>query len=146
MKNLLVSILLFTALFVCFSCSKPAPAPTKFSLERPFALTVGQTGTCADVVGFEIRFDRISSDSRCPQGTQCVTAGKADVVLTLTKAGDAQTATLPFTLPNGTSNVMDFKGHTVRVLGVSPFKFQDKEIKPEEYSVVLSVIDSTAQK
>ncbi|MBC7774405.1 MAG: hypothetical protein H7246_03120 [Phycisphaerae bacterium] len=140
MKNLLFSALALMACLFSLGCPKPAPVPVKFSVDRPFALQVGQTGECADVLGFNIKFEKVAADSRCPLGVECITAGKADVVLTLTKAGVSQTVTLPFTLPNGTSNVTDFKGHTVRVMGVSPMNVKDKEIKPEEYNILMSAM------
>mgnify|MGYP000272670523 CR=1 FL=1 len=140
MKKLLFSVLAYATFFICLGCPKPVPLPVvKFSIDRPFSLQVGQTGESKEVQGFTIKFEKVSADSRCPQGVECITAGKADVVLTLTKAGESQTLTLPFTLTNGTSNVTDFKGHTVRVLGVSPIKYKDKEIKPDEYNIMLSV-------
>jgi len=142
MKNLLLSFLALAMLTVSLGCPKPAVLPVKFNLDRPFALQVGQTGEASDGQGFTIKFEKIAADSRCPGGVECITAGKADVVLILTKATESQTISLPFTLPNGTSNVTDFKGHTVRVLGVSPMKFKDKEIKPAEYSILLTVTET----
>lgn len=142
MKNLLFSALALVACFLSLGCPKPVPVPVKFSLDRPFGLQVGQTGESPDIQGFTIKFEKVAADSRCPIGVECITAGKADVLLTLTKAGESQTITLPFTLPNGTSNVTDYKGHTVRVLGVSPMKYKDKEIKPEEYNILLRVTET----
>ncbi|MDX1912046.1 MAG: hypothetical protein SFV22_11195 [Saprospiraceae bacterium] len=121
-------------------CRQPAPPPVVFHLESPFALKMGQTGVSDKTEGFAIRFDKIASDSRCPLGVQCITAGQAEVVLTLTKTGVTKTVTLPFTLPNGKDNVTDFEGHTIRVVGVTPFKQKDTAIKPEEYGVALTVI------
>lgn len=142
MKNLLFSFLALGAILCGLGCPAPVPAPVKFDLDRPFSLKMGQTGESNTVQGFTVKFEKVSADSRCPQGVECITAGHADIVLTLTKAGESQTLTLPFTLPNGTSNVTDFKGHTLRVVGVIPFKLKDKPIKPEEYSVALTVIET----
>jgi len=142
MKNLLFAAFTFAAFFISLGCPKPVPLPVKFSLDRPFPLKVGQTGESEEIQGFTIKFDKVSADSRCPMGVECITAGKADVVLILTKAGEAQTLTLPFTITNGTSNVTDFKGHTVRIMGVAPMKYKDKEIKPDEYVITLSVIET----
>ncbi|MDO8366696.1 MAG: hypothetical protein Q7T20_07870 [Saprospiraceae bacterium] len=139
MKNLLFSSLAFSLLLISLGCPKPALPAVQFSFDQPFSLQVGQTGDSSDIQGFTIKFEKVAADSRCPQGVECITAGKADVVLTLTKAGESQTVTLPFTMTYGTSNVTDFKGHTLRVLGVSPIKIKDKEIKPEEYNIMLSV-------
>lgn len=127
-------------LLAVYGCQKPALPPVTFHLESPFALQTGQTGIADQIDGFTIRFDKIAADSRCPLGVQCITAGQAEVVLTMTKASVSKTVTLPFTLPNGVGNVTDFEGHTIRVVGVTPFKQKDKEVKPEEYGVALTVI------
>lgn len=144
MKNSIVSLSSLCLFFVLFGCAKPVQPSVKFNLNRPFGLKVGQTGEFAENQGFAITFDKVSSDSRCPKGVQCITAGKADVALTLGKDGAKQTLTLPFTLPNGTSNVTEFNGYTIRIVGVSPFKFKDKEIKPEDYVVTLLVLETAA--
>lgn len=145
MKEIITLTGVLFAFLVLTGCPKPAPPPVKFSLKEAFGLKPGQTGECADVLGFTIKFEKIAADSRCPKGVECITAGKADVVLVLTKPSGSQTITLPFTLPNGTSNVTDFNGHTVRVVGVSPFKFKDKEIMPEDYVVTLLVLETAAE-
>lgn len=142
MKNLLFSFLALCALLCSLGCPPPPPPAIKFGLDKPFSLKMGQTGESSDVQGFAITFEKVAADSRCPQGVKCVTAGQADVVVTLNKAGESETLTLPFTLTNGTTNVTDFKGHTVRVVGVIPFKIKDREIKPEEYVITLMVTET----
>lgn len=142
MKNLLFAALAFAVFLVSLGCPKPAPLPVKFASIAFSHLRLDKTAESEAVQGFTINFDKVSADSRCPMGVECITAGKADIVLILTKAGETQTLTLPFTITNGTSNVTDFKGHTVRVMGVAPMKYKDKEIKPDEYVITLSVIET----
>ena len=142
MKNQLFSIFALLALLSSFGCTNPAPPPAKFKLDRPFPLMVGQTAASAEVQGLKIKFEKVAADSRCPKDVQCISAGAADVVLTLSKTGESETLTLPFTQTNGTSNVTDFKGHTVRVVGITPYKLKDKVIKPDEYSITLTVIQT----
>jgi hypothetical protein len=142
MKNLLVSIFALAALFMAPGCSKPAPPPVKFPHTTPFSLKLGQTGESSLVPGFTILFEKVTADSRCPMGVECITAGKADLVLRVGKDGAAETINLSFTLPNGTSNVTEFKGHTIRVVGVTPFKIKDREINPEEYILAITVTET----
>lgn len=144
MKNLFFALPALLAYFFIQSCANPAPAPLSFDLDRPFALKQGQTGTCSEVEGFSIRFDKVTADSRCPMGEKCITAGKADLELTLNKAGESAVVKLAFTLPNGTANVTEFKGHTIRVVGVTPFKMKDKEILPGDYSLAVQVTETKA--
>lgn len=64
---------------------------------EPFRLALGAT---ADRDGHTVRFVEVVEDSRCPEGVQCVTAGKAQIrvevdgepfVLTVPYAGQADT-------------------------------------------------------
>lgn len=139
--------MLFCAAFMANAgCKQDAPPPSAvtFDLNRPFSLALGQTGKSFETPDFTIKFDKIAADSRCPKGVECITAGQADVVITLSKGGVSETLTLPFILPGGTTNVTDFKGHTVRIMGVGPMKFKDKTLDPKDYNIVLTVIETPA--
>lgn len=127
-------------LLMGMGCGPTPPPPVTFRLDRPFSLKVGQSGETADVHGLSLHFVKVAADSRCPRNVECITAGQADVVLDLKMDAETKTVTLPFTLPNGTTNVTEFKGYTIRVVGVMPFKVKDKPILPEEYVITLNVI------
>ena len=142
MKYLLATIFALAALILAAGCSKPVPPSVKFPHTTPFSLKLGQTGESSLVPGFTILFDKVTADSRCPMGVECITAGKADLVLRVGKDGATETIKLSFTLPNGTSNVTEFKGHTIRVVGVTPFKIKDREINPEEYILAITVTET----
>jgi hypothetical protein len=131
----------YLGLFMACKNTPPAP-PVTFLLDRAFPLAVGQTGECRDVAGFTIRFDKIASDSRCPKGVECITAGQVEVVLTISKNGQTKAVTLPFIIPNGTENVTDYQGHTIRIMGVSPMKFKDKPIDLKEYNIIIQVMET----
>lgn len=62
----------------------PPAADTTVALGSPFTLTRGQS---AEVGGQTVRFDAVLEDSRCPQGTTCVWAGRARVTLSVADAG-----------------------------------------------------------
>ncbi|MDO8971773.1 MAG: hypothetical protein Q7U74_13855, partial [Saprospiraceae bacterium] len=103
MKYLLASIFALAALIMAAGCSKAVPPSVKFPHTTPFSLKLGQTGESSLVPGFTILFEKVTADSRCPMGVECITAGKADLVLRLGKDGASETIKLSFTLPNGTS-------------------------------------------
>jgi hypothetical protein len=127
------------ALFLSLGCTPP---PIKFDLGSPFSLKIGQVGECNAVKGFSIKFDKVSADSRCPQGVECITAGRADLALTLSKDGASQPVALSFTLAEGTNNRVDFKGHTVRVVAVEPARKQGVDIKPGDYTIQIVVTET----
>lgn len=133
----------FVVVLITTACSStPPPEPVIFSLDRPFTLAIGQTGSFKTMADFTICFDKIASDSRCPKGVECITAGQADVVLSIGKGGKSSTVTLPFIIPNGNGNVTQVEGYSIRVLGVSPMKFKDKELNPKDYNIVVQVTEA----
>lgn len=142
MRNLFYSLLAVYIFGVGFGCQEPAPPPAKFKLDRPFPLKLRQTGAFADNKMFTVKFEKITADTRCPLGMTCDTTGRADVVLTLSLDNESQTTTLKYYNPNGTTNVVDFKGYTIRVLGVAPFQIKDQVFNPESYVLTLSVINT----
>jgi hypothetical protein len=71
-----------------------APAPVgvtvSASFGQEFALKNGETATFA-TDSLQLRFDKVSADSRCPVGSTCVQEGDAVVVVTATRsAANAQ--------------------------------------------------------
>lgn len=137
MRNSLFALFALIALFASLGC--PPPASLKFELDKEFVLKQGATATFVDDESFTIRFDQVTNDSRCPVNVECVTAGQADVTLTLTKDGATHTAALSFTTPNGTTNMTDFKGHTVKITSVEPPRKSDTEIKQKDYKIKVVV-------
>lgn len=130
----LLGLLLFVA-----GCSKPVPLPTQFSLDLPFSVKIGQTALGPEALGFSIRFDKMKADSRCPMGVKCITAGKADMELSILKGDTRKAVLLSFTTTQGIGNVTEFEGYDIRVVGVTPFKQENKEISPEQYAIAISV-------
>jgi hypothetical protein len=146
MKKTFLGLAVFIVVLLGISCSStPPPEPVFFHLDRPFTLVLGQTGSFKKMNDFTVRFDKIASDSRCPKGVECITAGQADVALTIGKEGKSTAVTLPFIIPNGTGNVTQFEGYTIRVLGVAPMKFKDKALDPREYNIVVKVTETQTQ-
>lgn len=135
-----------TAILILACNATPPPPAVPFALDRPFSLAIGQSGSSKQVEGFTIRFDKIASDNRCPKGVECITAGQADVVLTISKGGESSTVTLPFIITNGTGNVTEFQGHMIRVMGVAPMKFKDKELNPKDYNIMVNVSETKKER
>lgn len=79
--------LFFIALLLFSGCgykSKILPQPeTMFKLNDTITIHINQTLTNAED-GFTIRFDSVTTDSRCPDRVICVWAGNAQTVFTYT--------------------------------------------------------------
>lgn len=143
MKNLLLALFALTALFAnlgCPSSASPANCALEFSLNEPFALSHGAVACPKDMKGFTIRFDAVSSDSRCPIGVQCIWAGRADAVLTFAHGTASETATLASgDLSQGGKGEAVFHGYTVKLENVEPQKEEGKKIEQKDYKVRLIV-------
>jgi hypothetical protein len=73
------------ALVILVSCSS---SPTVPSVE-PYGEFLLQVGSAAQVsgTGLRVQFERVLSDSRCPEGALCIRAGDAEVAVTVTRQG-----------------------------------------------------------
>lgn len=108
---LLATILLIAP--VASACAKPARIQA--GLGQEFTLYLGQTATIAGE-NLEIRFAEVISDSRCPQGVQCIWAGEASCLTYVTRTN---TSSAPYKLVLVQSGASDsaeqsFDGHVVK--------------------------------
>lgn len=87
-----------------------------FNLEEPFKLKYQQT-KINTVEDLEVTFDKVVSDSRCPEEMMCVWAGNAEVQLTF-QAGDQKET---FILNTGADpKAKTLFGYTVSLTDLSP--------------------------
>jgi hypothetical protein len=105
----------------------------------PFTLKVAEQvalrGTTL-VVGFE----RVLSDSRCPEGVQCVTAG--DVVVSLwVQESDRKKTKLELRAEESPS--VTYQRRVIRLLDVQPRPRENRKLSPRDYLVRLRVDDVT---
>ncbi|POM23438.1 hypothetical protein BTM25_45910 [Actinomadura rubteroloni] len=82
-----------------------------------------------------LRFDRVSADSRCPEGVQCVWEGDATVVLTATERGRAARTFELHTAAEPSAATVG--AHRVRLTGLVPGKPSGGRIAPGAYRVRL---------
>ena len=70
--------------------------------------------------GATVKLSKLISDSRCPEGTQCVWAGYAEVeIITKDKSGNTKTHRVR-TEPSSAKNTFRLEGHTYRLVSVYP--------------------------
>jgi hypothetical protein len=89
-----------------------------------------------------VTFKAVTSDSRCPQGTQCVTAGDAAVVLTV-KAGE-KAEDLTVNVGAAAENKVRTEPFMIRILKLDPYPTEGQTIQDAERSIELRV-DRTAE-
>jgi hypothetical protein len=97
MKSAVAKIVIFLA---CGACSLAPPAqPARAEPGQTFSLKAGESAR-AEGGAWEIGFEGVTADSRCPKGERCVWAGDATVRVWLKKAGGVRTASELHTAPN----------------------------------------------
>jgi hypothetical protein len=92
---------------------------------------------CVEREGLFISFASVPSDSRCPEGVNCVWEGNAEVALALRSPKKKAT---PIVL-NTTSEPREavYGAYRIRLLGLTPNRKSDSPIDPSRYSAALIV-------
>jgi hypothetical protein len=114
------------------------PATTKVvAVEQDFDLSPGQTAV-VDGGALTVSFEKVSEDSRCPTGVQCIWAGNGAVTLTATTPSSGKHAvTLNTTLTPHSARAGTYE---VSLIGLNPYPTQGSRIDPASYVVTLHVI------
>ena len=100
------------------------------------ALHIGDTAT-VEGEGVTVQFVSVVEDSRCPQGVQCVRAGRVVVAVRVSRAGQAgEEVNLASDPKDATAKTVN--GYTVALLNVQPAKTVPGP-SPSEYVITLSV-------
>lgn len=141
MKNLLT--LLSAALVLLLGAGCPNPGGENhqhFSVNDAFTLAQGQMAHDKEDGSFSIQFDKVSADSRCPVGVECIRAGNADVVLTLKKGNESKTVTLTTgDLGEGATMNTSFGGYNIQLTGLEPGTKANQTIEQKDYKAKLLV-------
>lgn len=92
--------------------------------------------------GVTLVFERVESDSRCPEGARCVWAGDAVVRLGIEEPGKPESRTVVrlHTNPRETREVRHASVR-IRLVSLEPRPTLDREIDPAEYRLRLSVTE-----
>jgi hypothetical protein len=106
------------------------------ALGTQFTLPAGKTAII-NGESLKIKFVEVTADSRCPTGVQCVQAGQADCLMLIYK-GDSQSS-ITFTQQGSNEvNSADFNVYNIKFV-LEPYPAAGKQIKPEDYNLVLTV-------
>jgi hypothetical protein len=84
-----------------------------------------------------VTFKAVTSDSRCPQGAQCVWAGEADVVLTVKAGENSQDITVK--VGAGADNKAALAPYMLRILKLDPYPVLNQSIQDSDRVIELRV-------
>jgi hypothetical protein len=130
------AILIAMALASAACSAVDAGRPVEITLDRPFTLAVGGTALLASPA-VRVGFDRVLSDSRCPQGEQCIVAGEAVVQVWWQVGNQPRQWQALRTMP--TTDAPRIQGLTLTLAALSPPQVAGRGIDPATYRATLQL-------
>lgn len=101
-----------------------------------FNLKTGQERSIKSA-GVRVKLLEVSEDSRCPQGVDCIWAGNVRVIVRI--SGDGRSPRRE-TLNSATDpRAVQIKRQYLSISKVMPPKIVDREIKPQDYVITLTL-------
>lgn len=141
MRNRILS----ASIVLMAACGAGDTGPTDAASE-PAVSTVGDTAVFTLPVGrtvrngdFSIRFEAVTTDSRCPRQVECVWEGNAGIRLTLSSDGTSELVLLNTAL---SPQAIRFAGRIVRFRDLSPYPTSETPIDDDAYVATVTVIDA----
>lgn len=137
MFNNLIRLIFLAPVFLVIAdgCAREAPE-TEVKLDQAFVMEIGQM---VGVTGedFEITFEDITEDSRCPKGVVCVWAGQVSALLLVSTGEGSEKLTLT---ESGSSGVNTVAYRQYRIsYQVTPYPEAGKQIARRDYRLQLTV-------
>jgi hypothetical protein len=102
-------------------------------VDREVVLAPGERASI-EGVSLEVRFEGVTSDSRCPTDVDCIHAG--DAVAQITVTGD-DTAT--YDLHTASPQSVRHGDLTIALVALQPQPLSERRIAPEEYRATIRV-------
>ena len=128
--------MVIVATLASLACSIANPGKTHvFEIGKAVTLRAGEFAQ-ASGEGLRLGFDRVTADSRCPKGEQCVRAGDATARVWLQQGGGAKETGELKTSP-GTAQAGRLLGYEVRLLSLDPYPMSGKPIANTDYIATL---------
>jgi hypothetical protein len=128
------------ALSVLVSCASSPTVPSVVPVAE-FVLAAGESAAVSGT-GLTVRFDRVVNDTRCPGNALCITAGDAEIALSVRRAGRPADG-LSLRIAGGGNRAL-MGDWVLSFTALSPYPFTDRPIAPGDYRATFRV-DPAAQ-
>jgi hypothetical protein len=118
-------------------CSTEANTPAGPSPGEQFTLPVGQSVSIKGE-NLTIKFEKVTNDSRCPTGVQCIWAGEAKCQMSVTSNGSVSTIVLTVSGASeavGQPLVQNYKAN----FQLHPYPEAGKQIAEQDYKLIMTV-------
>ena len=129
-------------LIVAALCLLPAtacqdsPSQPTVPLNQQFTLAPGEAATVAGA-SLQVRFVRVSGDSRCPGDAICIQGGDAIVQLNVGNGSDA--ADYELHTGDASRSAVSHGGFRVELVSLQPYPFASRPFSPDQYRATLKV-------
>lgn len=140
------------AMALLTACGTPSDADTDALPEtraQPSVSVVGDTtflelplGTSASNGEISVRFDAVTTDSRCPTGVQCVWEGNAGIRLTVTNRDDTEVYVVNSV---STPTRVRFVGWTIGFRDLAPYPSSTTPPDPSAYVATILILDTRGE-
>jgi hypothetical protein len=133
-----VFLLGFFSIFMIFSLVSWSCAADEItaSLGQEFTLPVGKTASI-EGENLSIKFVEVISDSRCPEGVECVWAGEAQCRLHFTLSGSP--AEMVIVQPGGGADAKDYFIQYGIDFKLEPYPQEGQQIATSDYRLIMTV-------
>ena len=136
-KSLLITgFLLVSVLISLVSWSCGVAGSVKAYLGQEFTLPVGKTAIF-ESESLSIKFVEVITDSRCPEGVECIWAGEAQCRLHFTIAGSP--AEMIVVQPGGAPGARDYFIQYKIDFRLEPYPQEGQQIDPSDYRLIMTV-------
>ena len=118
-----------------FACKSEGTIKT-MQIGEAISLKINESAKLA-TNDLSVTFKAVTSDSRCPQGAQCVWAGEADVVLTVKAGENSQDITVK--VGAGAANKATVEPYVISILKLDPYPVLNQSIQASDRVIELRV-------
>lgn len=113
------------------------------TLNEPFELQFGQRVILNDT-DLTVEFSLVTEDNRCTDSVECIQAGRAGVLLTVTDSQFVRYQLVAYmpglvATPYQNNDIIQFQGFRFRLLQVDPYPVEGADRDVSEYSVLLVI-------
>ncbi len=141
-------VVILTAITLIAACSSDepdapptvTPVPQQTTRAAPGETVTLAPGQSAEIDGenVELAFYQVVDESRCPAGAQCITAGTATVLMSLT-GSDFDSGQISFFVPPGGSSTAVAGPYDVNLIALEPDPPPEGGVDEGDYRVSFSV-------
>jgi hypothetical protein len=132
-------VTVFLCLFLATACDEKNPIGPTVPVDRQFVLAPGEAASIEGTV-LRMRFEEVTSDSRCPINALCVWAGEAVVVIRVfDEIGSSRYELHP---PGVSRKSATHRNVSIEVVDLQPVPFGGRPTDPSAYRATFKVTRS----